>query len=664
MPKLRIRSAARRPDRVPRHPLPTCKSEFLVDVAKRIQIGRIKHSLPRSPALWIRAAFLTWSQPPMHIFTLAFRLLLPLAGTATLALAQQQPASAPTPPQMTPALFPAGYANHETLSNTVQGILKRFPNHLRVRSLGKSIEGRDLWMASLGRPEAENQAKRPAILIVANLEADHLVGSQVALGLIERLAAAAAEANPEVTGILDRLTIHIVPRLNPDGAERMLANRPGVDHRLSLQALDRDRDGRKSEDGPDDLDGDGWALTMRVRDLKASWIVDPTDARILRKADPNKGEQASYSLYTEGRDEDGDGNINEDPPGGVNLNRNWPHRWPEFDAEAGWSPGFEPETRPLIRFLTEHPEITVVWTFSLNDTLRAEPKKPGSTLDDADVPLFAELSRRYNVALGEAAKTAPPLLNVPGPPAPAAASAGPIPLKPLAANAAVADFPIETGQEGALSEWAYQQLGAVAFATRVWAGPELPAPAEGQPAQPADGEARWMFWNDQVVGGQAFVPFHPFEHPTLGPVELGGWKPGVRVNPSADRLPTLVDGHFLFLKNLTTLLPSLELGEVTVQNRGDGLFEISTVLSNPGYLPTHLQQSIRTGESLPVVVKLNAPRGLLLSGQPLVKIDRLAGSGGNRSLKWLIQAPADLKAVEIEATSPRAGLVRKSVPLR
>ena len=66
----------------------------------------------------------------------------------------------------------------------------------------------------------------------------------------------------------------------------------------------------------------------------------------------------------------------------------------------------------------------------------------------------------------------------------------------------------------------------------------------------------------------------------------------------------------------------------------------------------------------PVVVKLTAPRGLLLTGQPVVKIDRLPGSGGNRSLKWLIQAPADLKSVDIEAITPRAGSVRKSVPLR
>ena len=83
----------------------------------------------------------------MPIFTLAFRLLIPFAGMATLAVAQQAPA-----PQPAPALFPAGYANYETSTNALQSVQKRYPTLVRVRSLGKSVEGRELWLASLDRP--------------------------------------------------------------------------------------------------------------------------------------------------------------------------------------------------------------------------------------------------------------------------------------------------------------------------------------------------------------------------------------------------------------------------------------------------------------------------------------------------------------------------------
>ena len=211
----------------------------------------------------------------------------------------------------------------------------------------------------------------------------------MALGLIERLAAEGREA--------DGPTIYVVPRLNPDGAERVVRG-PGSPFRTNLRAMDRDRDGRSNEDGPEDLDGDGVTTLMRVVDGEATLVADEKDARLSRRADPAKGERAAFSEKSEGIDNDGDGRLNEDPPGGVNLNRNWPYRWAEFDPEAGFSPASEPEVRALIEFVFDHPEIALVWSFGLNDNLRTAPRKPESSLNDADLPLFVELSRLFNQA--------------------------------------------------------------------------------------------------------------------------------------------------------------------------------------------------------------------------------------------------------------------------
>ena len=189
----------------------------------------------------------------------------------------------------------------------------------------------------------------------------------MALGLIERLAAEGREA--------DGPTIYVVPRLNPDGAERVVKG-PASPFRTNLRAMDRDRDGRSNEDGPEDLDGDGVTTSMRVADDEATLVVDEKDARLSRRADPAKGERAAFSERSEGIDNDGDGRINEDPPGGVNLNRNWPYRWTEFDLEAGYSPASEPEVRALIEFVFDHPEIALVWSFGLNDNLRTAPGSP------------------------------------------------------------------------------------------------------------------------------------------------------------------------------------------------------------------------------------------------------------------------------------------------
>ena len=100
------------------------------------------------------------------------------------------------------------------------------------------------------------------------------------------------------------------------------------------------------------------------------------------------------------------------------------------------------------------------------------------------------------------------------------------------------------------SEWAYHQFGTVALASSLWPGPILPDPAEGAEKPPDDGEARWLYWNDEVMDGLAFVPFHEVEHPTLGTVELGGWLPGVRVNPPIEEVEAITDDQVRFLADL------------------------------------------------------------------------------------------------------------------
>src|SRR4051795_6475211 len=107
-----------------------------------------------------------------------------LLGTSWL-LAQDEGQADRRP---TPSLFPSGYLGHEALSAALKKVANAHPEVVRVKSLAKTVEGRDVWLATVGHPAASGESSRPAVLIVANLEADHVVGSQVALRLIERLA--------------------------------------------------------------------------------------------------------------------------------------------------------------------------------------------------------------------------------------------------------------------------------------------------------------------------------------------------------------------------------------------------------------------------------------------------------------------------------------------
>ena len=77
------------------------------------------------------------------------------------------------------------------------------------------------------------------------------------------------------------------------------------------------------------------------------------------------------------------------------------------------------------------------------------------------------------------------------------------------------------------------------------------------------------------MGGRAFVPFAPFDHPTLGKVEIGGWKPGVRLNPPSDQVDAIADAHAAFLKDLAARLPDLaDLRSQGRGRRGAGIFQV------------------------------------------------------------------------------------------
>ncbi len=617
-----------------------------------------------------------------------------LVGVSWVAAQIPEGEKAPKPEPLAP--FPAGYLDHGGLSRALEGLARDHPAAVRVRSMARSRGGRDVWMVEVGHEGAKDAPARPSVLIVANLEADHLVGSEVALGLISRLAEADGK-DPAVTKWLDERKVYVVPRLNPDGAELVLKGKPAADLRGNLAPIDRDRDGKANEDGPDDIDGDGLALTMRVRDPARATLVVDVDPRLLRKANPALGEVAAFAELTEGIDNDGDGEINEDPPGGVNLNRTWPQNWTEFQPEAGTAPGGEPEVNPLIRFAFAHPEIVAVWSYGLNDNTRTAP---GGT-NAADSPYLAELVRLFNASAAPAAATADPAAPKAGvtkdseeiakslaavakadPPAEKdepAKEAAPPKAKAQAkakgqggrggragATAATVASPAAASPgmagttDGAMSEWAYQQFGTIGFAFRLWDRPEASA---GAAALAGEGDARWLDWNDKVVGGSAFVPYHEVDHPKFGKVQVGGWKPGVRLNPPAPAIGPIVDRQFAFLKDLLGRMPALAIRDAVAEAKGAGVYEIKAVVENPGYLPTALAQGVVTRKAQPVLVKFGAGDARILSGRPINRVDALAGSGGRSEFRWLVLAPEGAKSVSLEASCPKAGTARVEIAL-
>jgi len=208
---------------------------------------------------------------------------------------------------------------------------------------------------------------RPAVFVSANIEGVHLLGTEAALFLAEKLLVGYG-ADKSVSALLDSKTVYITPLLNPDAAKFYFAA-PKLERTTNARPVDDDLDMKMDEDGPEDLNKDGLITQMRVKDLEGKWIPDPASPRLLRLADPAKGEKGVYALYAEGLDNDGDGEYNEDPPGGVDLNRNFPHDFEHNVRAAGLWPVSEAETLALVKFLASHPRIALILNFSTENTL-------------------------------------------------------------------------------------------------------------------------------------------------------------------------------------------------------------------------------------------------------------------------------------------------------
>ena len=202
-----------------------------------------------------------------------------------------------------------GYRSYAEMSERLRSLAGGSAGRMSVRSIGKSIGGREIWVVTLGD---KNPDARPAILIAGGVDARTPAGRELSLRMIEGMI---ADRSDSMAAILRSTTFYLIPDVNPDAGEQYFS-RVRYQRDLNANPVDDDRDGKLDEDGFDDLDGDGMITSMRVRSPRGGLIVDAEDSLGMRDADAVQGESGIYEIYSEGRDNDGDGRFNEDAEGG------------------------------------------------------------------------------------------------------------------------------------------------------------------------------------------------------------------------------------------------------------------------------------------------------------------------------------------------------------
>ena len=551
------------------------------------------------------------------------------------------------------------FYGYDELTDTLRAWADEAPQLCNVESIGTSFEGRDIWLATITNGATGPALEKPGFMIEANIHALEVTGATAALHLIDRLLTGYG-SDERVTRVLDTRVFYVVPRLNPDGPELALADRPRfIRSSTRPWPLAEEVDGLYEED----LDGDGRILMMRMRDRNGSWKADPDEPRLLvrRDADDEGGEY--FRVLWEGRIRNYDGvSIKIAPPlEGLDLNRNFPMEW-AVEAEqygAGPYPTSEPEIRAMVQAIVDRPNITGHIAYH---TFSGVHLRPYSSYADEQYPTP---DLRIYELLGEKATeiTGYPAISI------------------------FHDFKYDPKQtvKGGANDWLYDHLGLFSWTTEFWS-PQREAGIEDFKYidwlrdHPPEDDLKLLRWSDEELDGKGYIDWYSFEHDQLGDVELGGWDlmyawgnvPPKFLEREISPHSELAIWHLL-------ISPKLEIRSLESEALGDSSWLVRLVVENTGWLPTNVsQKAVERKAVRPLEAEITLPEeGRVVGGEPKVELGQLEGRVHRRSLlwwasndatsdrakaEWVVEAPAG-SVVQVEARHQRAGTVRHKLTL-
>ena len=159
----------------------------------------------------------------------------------------------------------------------------------------------------------------------------------------------------------------------------------------------------------------------------------------------------------------------------------------------------------------------------------------------------------------------------------------------------------------------------------------------------------------------AFVAWKPYNHPTLGKVEIGGKIPFTHLLPPPAGVQELLDKQLPFVRELSGLLARVAIEKVEIQARGPGIWKVEAWVENRGFFPYPTHQGERCKRPSPVAVTLEG--GALLEGRKRQVLKLLTGSGGAGKAGWVLRAKKGSRIV-IQARGFSAGSDRKGITLK
>ncbi|HDZ41542.1 MAG TPA: peptidase M14 [Bacteroidetes bacterium] len=510
------------------------------------------------------------------------------------------------------AFTQAKYHEPGEINNILGDLNKSYPGLTRLETIGRTYSGKDIKALSIGSGDIDT---RPGIAVIGGIDGRYAAGREIALGFAGRLLK--NSGNDEIKDLLGRVSFYVIPDASPDAISGFFS-KPMAERLINANPTDNDRDFTIDEDPCEDLNGDGFISLMRIKDPTGSYIIDPDDERLLRKADLSKGEQGSWIVYTEGTDNDSDGKFNEDSQGGVNFNNNFSFEYEEFGENAGIHAASEKESRAVADFLYDHFNIFAVFSFGPQDNL-GQPFKPGRQSQETQEPDPGQWRRRSrkikNILPEDSEQNA--LLSG----------------KYLELTG-YKGSPGFTREPGNFMEWAYYHYGRYSYSTPGW---WIQAEKGMSP------EAAFLKYASENIEEDVFIEWQEIDHPDFPgkTVEVGGIKPFALYNPPEHLLGEVIESNYQFLVEAAKLRPELELLDLKTEKLEKNLHRITVSLHNKGIFATasQLGDQVKWVRKIKVEIKSDSDFRLL-SGKKIEISERLKADE-SREYSWLINGSGD-----------------------
>lgn len=491
------------------------------------------------------------------------------------------------------------YYTYDQWTGIMKDLQKAYPGICDIGSIGKSRMGRDQLLLTITNKSTGDHKEKTAMWVDGAIHGNEVNGITCSLYLAWFLLTR-YDYDPYVHNLVDSYTFYILPGLNVD-ANNSYVEYPNTPNnpRETYRPEDNDGDGLYDEDLTEDVDGDGELSYMYREDPKGNLRLSADGRRFVDAEDGFKGLRFTR-IGSEGFDNDGDGQINEDDIGGPDPNRNYPYGW-TLNAGNPY-PMSESETRNVFEFQLDHPNIFASFHYHNTGRLIMFQAPPAVEMSASQRESLMESTEERLEALRKENKYAQLFprrvsneyehdMNVQT----NIVTEGAYILKNYR--------PVIGGLTGQAHAATYYMLGAYSYLIELWGSPVDIADTDND-GRLSDEE--YMKWIDLDLAGDGWINPHKVNHPDLGDIWIGGSaKKHMQRTPPARYVEMEAEKNARFVMYCASQFPSVKIDDISVNAITGNIYRIDVTVENEKVYPTASDRSVQLERYTPDVLKLS-----------------------------------------------------------